>query len=121
MILRLLADMGPFGGAKAHSSGNHFSAVPQITGTGSVALRSFPAIWILSLTLVTRMDGDTRVFIFFISPLFNQVGQLRTSSHLQLRPGQGKAKQCDKNNTELHMNKHTVNNTIETYVYSGCK
>jgi hypothetical protein len=44
------------------------------------------------------------IFIYFISPLFNQVGQLRTSSHLQLRPGQDKAKQCDKNNnTELHM------------------
>ena len=25
------------------------------------------------------------------SPLFNKVGQLRTSSHLQLRPGQDKA------------------------------
>jgi hypothetical protein len=34
----------------------------------------------------------------FISPLFNQVGQLRTSSRLQLRAGQDKAKQCDKNN-----------------------
>ena len=32
---------------------------------------------------------------FFISPLFNQVGKLRTSSHLQLRPGQDKAKQFD--------------------------
>jgi hypothetical protein len=43
-------------------------------------------------------------FYFFISPLFNQGGQLRTSSHLQLRPGQDKGKQCDKNNnTELHM------------------
>ena len=41
--------------------------------------------------------------IFFIPPLFNQVGQLRKSSHLQLRPAQDKAKQCDKNNTELHM------------------
>ena len=49
-------------------------------------------------------------FIFyFISPLFNQVGQLRTSSHLQLRPGQDKAKQCDKN-TELHKNKCAVKN-----------
>ena len=26
--------------------------------------------------------------IFFISPLFNQIGQLRTSSNLQLQPGQ---------------------------------
>ena len=33
----------------------------------------------------------------FISPLFNQVGQLRTSSHLQLRPGQDKANQGDTN------------------------
>jgi uncharacterized protein (DUF169 family) len=39
---------------------------------------------------------------------------LRTSSHLQLRPGQDKAKQCDtNNNTELHINKSTVNNTKE--------
>ena len=57
----------------------------------------------------------------FISPLFNQLGQLRTSSHLQLRPGQDKAKRCDKNNnTELHgINKHTVNNTIENR-YTVC-
>ena len=47
-----------------------------------------------------------------ISPLFNQVGQLRTSCHLQLRLGQNKAKQCDKNKTELHINKRTVNNTL---------
>jgi hypothetical protein len=40
---------------------------------------------------------------FFISPLFNQVGKLRTSSHLQLRPGQDKAKQFDTYNTDLHM------------------
>ena len=40
----------------------------------------------------------------FISPLFNEVGKLRTSSRLQLRPGQDKAKQFDTyNNTELHM------------------
>jgi hypothetical protein len=44
------------------------------------------------------------IFLFFISPLFNQVGKLRTSSHLQLRPGQDKAKQFDRfNDTELHM------------------
>ena len=43
------------------------------------------------------------IYLFiFISPLFNQIGQLRTSSYLQLRPGQDKAKQCD-TNTELHM------------------
>jgi hypothetical protein len=42
--------------------------------------------------------------VFFILSLFNQVGQLRTSSHLQLRPGEDKAEQCDtNNNTELHM------------------
>ena len=36
------------------------------------------------------------LFIYFISPL--------TSSHLQLRPGQDKAKQFNTyNNTELHM------------------
>ena len=40
----------------------------------------------------------------FISPLFNQVGKVRTSSHLQLRPGQDKAKHFDTyNNKELHM------------------
>uniref|UniRef100_A0A8C7G9P5 Uncharacterized protein n=1 Tax=Oncorhynchus kisutch TaxID=8019 RepID=A0A8C7G9P5_ONCKI len=39
------------------------------------------------------------IYIFF-PHLFG----LRTSSHLQLRPGQDKAKQCDtNNNTELHM------------------
>ena len=53
--------------------------------------------------------------------LFNQVGQLRTSSHLKLRPGQDKAKQCDKNNnTELHINKRTVNNTINKCMDSVC-
>ena len=41
--------------------------------------------------------------------------KLRTS--LQLRPGQDKAEQYDKNNnTELHVNKHTVNYTIEKYM-----
>ena len=60
-----------------------------------------------------------KIYIY-ISPLFNQVGQLRTSSHLQLRPGQDKEKQCDKNNnTELHINKRTVNNTIEK-IYVQC-
>ena len=64
---------------------------------------------------------QTDVFIF-ISPLFNQGSQLRTSSHLQLRPGQDNAKQCDKNNnTEFHINKRTVNNTIEKSVYSVFK
>jgi hypothetical protein len=42
------------------------------------------------------------------------MGQLRTSSHLQLRPGQDKVKQYDKNsNTELYINKQTVNDTKE--------
>jgi hypothetical protein len=31
----------------------------------------------------------------FLHLLFNQIGQLRTCSHLQMRPGQDKAKQCD--------------------------
>ena len=53
----------------------------------------------------------------YVSPLFNHVGQLRTSSHLQLQPGQDKAKQCDKNNnTELHINKCT-----EKSMYNVCK
>ena len=43
-------------------------------------------------------------FKFKFSPLFNQVGQLRTNSHLQLRPGQDNTKQCNtNNNTELHI------------------
>ena len=46
---------------------------------------------------------------------------MRTSSHLQLRPGQDKAKQFD---TQQHrvthgINKHTVNNTVEK-VYIQC-
>ena len=56
----------------------------------------------------------------FISPLFNQVGQLRTSSHLQLWPVQDEAKQCDTNNRVTHgINKHTVYNTVEK-VYIQC-
>ena len=48
-----------------------------------------------------------------ISPLFNQVGYLRTNSHLQLQPGQDKAKQCDTdNNTVTHgVNNKQANNT----------
>ena len=52
---------------------------------------------------LAKKRGKNYVYLFlvyFISPLFNQVGQLRTSSHLQLRPDQNKAKQCDKNNTD---------------------
>jgi hypothetical protein len=58
--------------------------------------------------------------LFFFSPLFNQVGQLRTSSHWQLRPGQDKAKQCDKQQGYT-WDKQTVNNTIEKSAYSVCK
>ena len=44
------------------------------------------------------------IYLFFNSPLFNQAGKLRRSSHLQLWLGQDKAKQVDTyNNTELHM------------------
>ena len=68
-----------------------------------------------SLALLSPLYCGLYFIYYFISPLFNQVGQLRTplfnqvgklrtSSHLQLRPGQDKAKQCDtNNNTELHM------------------
>ena len=53
-----------------------------------------PGAWILIVIILLKN--------IYFSPLFNQVGQSRT--HLQLRPGQDKAKQCDKNNnTELHM------------------
>ena len=70
---------------------------------------------------VYTADSIVLYLFIFISPLFNQVGQLRTSSHLQLRPGQDKAQQCDtNNNTVTHgVNKHAVNNTIEK-VYIQC-
>jgi hypothetical protein len=85
--------------------------------------------WHINFYSLNLLEGQVETFIhyvfylfIFISPLFNQVGKLRTSSHLQLLPGQDKAKQCDKNNnTELHINKRTVNNTIEKSVYSVCK
>jgi hypothetical protein len=52
-----------------------------------------------TVLLFLRLD-----FYLFISPVFNQVGKLRTSSHLQLWPGQDKAKQFDTyNDTELHL------------------
>ena len=63
-------------------------------------LRHFPLPGIVYRFLrhgTVHYHAETFFFVF-ISPLFNQVGQLRTSSHLQLRPGQDKAKQCDKNN-----------------------
>ena len=45
-----------------------------------------------------------RAPIFLYLFLFHQVGKLRTSYHLQLQPGQDKAKKFDTyNNTELHM------------------
>ena len=71
-------------------------------------------------TLTELMEN---YFIKFVlnAPLFNQVGQLRTSSHLQLRPGQDKAKQYDKTTVTHGINKHTVNNTIEKSIYSVCK
>jgi hypothetical protein len=51
---------------------------------------------------MSGIDGMHYVSQFFkISPLFNQVGQLRTSSHLQLGTGQDKAKQCDKNKNKV--------------------
>uniref|UniRef100_A0A8C8GBK2 AIP/AIPL N-terminal FKBP-type PPIase domain-containing protein n=1 Tax=Oncorhynchus tshawytscha TaxID=74940 RepID=A0A8C8GBK2_ONCTS len=48
-----------------------------------------------------QKDHKGQIYIYIFFPhLFG----LRTSSHLQLRPGQDKAKQCDtNNNTELHM------------------
>ena len=50
----------------------------------------------------------------FISPLFNQVGKLRTSSHLQLRPGQDKAKQFDtQQQSDTWSKTNTLNNTVE--------
>ena len=54
-------------------------------------------------------------FYLFISPLFNQVGQLRTSSHLQLRPGQeSKAVRHIQQHRVTHgISKHTTNNTVK--------
>ena len=47
---------------------------------------------------------------YFFSPLFNQVGELRTSSHLQLQSGQEKAKQFDTYKTQSYTwNKQTYN------------
>jgi hypothetical protein len=46
---------------------------------------------------------------------------LRTSSLLQLRPGQDEAKQCDTNRVTHGINKRTVNNTIEKAINSVCK
>jgi hypothetical protein len=63
---------------------------------------------IADVNMVIRVPHGGIGFLFIKkkSPLFNQLVQLRTSSHLQLQPGQNKAKQCNKNNnTELHINK----------------
>ena len=59
--------------------------------------RWLPSWTVAQQKVLTRspIDRDIDIFIsyiFVISPLFNQVGQLRTSNHLQLRPGQEKAK-----------------------------
>ena len=53
---------------------------------------------------------DPGIGIVAITGLFNQVGQLKTSSHLQLRPGEDKAKQCMysvQSITQLQFLKHT--------------
>ena len=50
---------------------------------------------IKSIKIQKRATFFIYFILFFISPLFNQVGQLRTTSHLQLQPGQDKAKHCD--------------------------
>jgi hypothetical protein len=62
-------------------------------------------VYFLIVILIWFLGSITQTgSLFFFSPLFNQVGKLRTSSHLQLRPGQDKAKQFDTyNDTELHM------------------
>ena len=70
---------------------------------------------------------ETRfIYLFiFILPLFNQVGKLRTSSHLQLRPGQDKAKQFYKYNNRVthgvkqtHSQKYSRKNN---YIYNVSK
>ena len=54
----------------------------------------------------TRQSGVDGIFLF-ISPLFNQVGQLRTSSHLQLRPGQDKKQSSATQTQSYTWNKQT--------------
>ena len=49
-----------------------------------------------------KLQASHHLFFIYISPLFNQVGQLRTSSRLQLQPGQDKAKQCEQTTTQGH-------------------
>ena len=44
---------------------------------------------------------DKKNIYILITPLINQVGKLRTSSHLQLRHGQDKAKQFDTYNDNI--------------------
>ena len=71
-----------------------------------LCLHLFSIVHTLLSLSPTHLFKDSNLFyiFFFISPLFNQVGYLRTSSHLQLRPVQDKAKQFDTyNNRELHM------------------
>ena len=66
------------------------------------------------------MPTQYLLFKKFISPLFNQVGKLRTSSHLQLRPGQDKAKQFDTYNDTVT---HEINSqlySIKSKVYTVC-
>jgi hypothetical protein len=43
--------------------------------------------WDLEESCQIGAHSTNLIFYLFISPLFNQVGKLRTSSHLQLRPG----------------------------------
>ena len=56
-------------------------------------LSTFVMLWINMQESVFQFPPiiSSNFLYFFISPLFNHVGQLRTSYHLQLRPGQDKA------------------------------
>ena len=57
---------------------------------------------------------DSKFIVLFISPLFNQVGQLRTSYHLQLQPGQDKASSATKTTTRV-THKQTYKSDIFTF------
>ena len=81
-----------------HNCGKHWSQ----HGPAWNLIESMPR----QIEAVLRINGLQLNFMYliFISPLFNQVGYLRTSSHFQLRPDPDKAKQCDtNNNTEIHI------------------
>jgi hypothetical protein len=65
----------------------------------------------------------TTDFILFISPLLNQVGKSRTSSHLQLRPDQDKASSSTHTTTQSYTwSKSNIQSIIQyKQVYIRCE